>query len=95
LPKVRVDRRVGRLLENNVDWLKKLIARYKHWKRARDVLDTCGCITYCPHCNDILNECYGTLGSLVQERDRLLRGEYICKQCGLRKNSERSADHEF
>jgi hypothetical protein len=31
----------------------------------------------------------------VQERDRLLRGEYICKRCGLRKNSERSTGHEF
>ncbi len=29
------------------------------------------------------------LGALVQERDRLLRGEYICKRCGLRKDSER------
>ena len=27
--------------------------------------------------------------ALVQERDRLLRGEYICKRCGLRKDSER------
>jgi hypothetical protein len=24
-----------------------------------------------------------------------LRGEYICKRCGLRKNSERGTDHEF
>ena len=39
--------------------------------------------------HDIMSECYGTLGALVQERDRLLRGEYICKRCGLRKDSER------
>jgi hypothetical protein len=31
----------------------------------------------------------------VQERDRLLRGEYICKRCGLRKDSERSTNHDF
>ncbi len=34
--------------------------------------------------HDIMAECYGTLGALVQERDRLLRGEYICPRCGLR-----------
>ena len=45
--------------------------------------------------HEIMAECYGTLGALVQERDSLLHGEYICKRCGLRKNSERSADHEF
>ena len=26
--------------------------------------------------------------SLRQERDRLLKGEYICQHCGLRKNDE-------
>jgi hypothetical protein len=31
----------------------------------------------------------------VQERDRLLRGEYICNRCGLRKDSERSTNHDF
>ena len=45
--------------------------------------------------HDIMADCYGTLGALVQERDRLLRGEYICKRCGLRKNSEWGTDHEF
>ena len=38
--------------------------------------------------HDILAECYGTLGALVQERDRMLKGEYICQRCGLRKNDE-------
>ena len=45
--------------------------------------------------HDIMAACYGTLGALVQERDRLLRGEYICKRCGLRKDSERSTSHDF
>jgi hypothetical protein len=45
--------------------------------------------------HDIMAECYGTLGALVQERDSLLRGEYICKRCGLRKDSDRSANHDF
>lgn len=27
--------------------------------------------------------------------DRLLRGEYICKRCGLRKDSEWSTNHDF
>jgi len=38
--------------------------------------------------HDIMAECYGTIGALVQERDALLRGEFICKKCGLRKDSE-------
>ena len=45
--------------------------------------------------HDIMAECYGALGALVQERERLLRGEYICKRCGLRKDSERSTNHDF
>jgi|GEM_PF-2118102 len=32
---------------------------------------------------------------LKRERDSLLRGEYICKRCGLRKDSEQSANHDF
>lgn len=34
----------------------------------------------------ILNECIKTLESLVLERDRLLRGEFICSRCGLRQD---------
>ena len=41
----------------------------------------------------IMADCYGTLGALVQERDRLLqestglrRGECICIKCGLRQD---------
>ena len=45
--------------------------------------------------HDIMAECYGMIGALVQERDRLLRGEFICQRCLLRKDGERSADHEF
>jgi hypothetical protein len=43
----------------------------------------------------IIAECYGALGALVQERDQLLRGEFICKKCGLRKNSEHQNEHNF
>lgn len=42
--------------------------------------------------HDIMAQCYGTIGALVQERDRLLRGEFICQRCGLRKDAVRSAD---
>ena len=45
--------------------------------------------------HDIMAECYGTLGALVQERDRLLRGEYICKKCLLRKDSEHGLDESW
>jgi hypothetical protein len=45
--------------------------------------------------HNLLAECYGTIGALVQERDRLIRGEFICQRCGLRKDGERSTEHEF
>ncbi len=32
---------------------------------------------------------------LREENERLKRGEFICQRCGLRKDSERSTDHEF
>ena len=38
--------------------------------------------------HSIMADCYGTIGSLVSERDRLLRGEYICQKCGLRQDGE-------
>ena len=66
--------------------VERLMKRCQIGVGGRNALDTA---------HDIMAECYGTLGALVQERDRLLRGEYICKRCGLRKNSERSTDHDF
>ena len=38
--------------------------------------------------HSIMADCYGTIGALVSERDRLLRGEYICQKCGLRQDGE-------
>lgn len=58
-----------------MDWLKKLIARYRNWKREREVIDTCGCITYCPHCGDILND-----NSEWRSGDDST-GTYRCKAC--------------
>ena len=43
----------------------------------------------------ILAECYGVLGALVQERDQLLRGEFICKKCSLRKDADHQISHQF
>lgn len=64
----------------------KLMKRCQIGVGGRGALDTA---------HDIMAECYGTIGALVQERDRLLRGEFICQRCGLRKDIERSTDHEF
>lgn len=58
-----------------MNWLKKLIARYRHWKREREVIDTCGCVTYCPHCGDILND-----NSEWRSGDDST-GTYRCKAC--------------
>ena len=32
---------------------------------------------------------------MATEIEKLRRGEFICKRCGLRKDAERSAAHEF
>jgi hypothetical protein len=66
--------------------VERLMKRCQIGVGGRNALDTA---------HDIMAECYGMLGALVQERDRLLRGEYICKRCGLRKDSERSTNHDF
>lgn len=66
--------------------VERLMRRCQIGVGGRNALDTA---------HNIMAECYGTLGALVQERDRLLRGEYICKRCGLRKDSERSTNHDF
>lgn len=56
-------------------WLKKLIARYKQLKREQAVIDTCGCITYCPACGDILND----NSEMIDGDDDT--GTYRCKAC--------------
>jgi len=66
--------------------VERLMKRCQIGVGGRNAIDTA---------HDIMAECYGTLGALVQERDGLLRGEYICKRCGLRKDSERSTNHDF
>ena len=45
--------------------------------------------------NNIMAECYGTLGALLKERNELLRGEYICNKCLLRKDGEAGFDGSF
>lgn len=68
------------------DEAEKLMKRCQIGFRGRNALDDA---------HNLLAECYGTIGALVQERDRLLRGEFICQRCGIRKDSDRSTDHEF
>ena len=60
------------------DEVERLMERCQIALGGRNALDTA---------HDIMAECYGMLGALLQERDSLLRGEYICSRCGLRKNS--------
>ena len=38
--------------------------------------------------NDLHADCYGALGALLNEVQAIRRGEFICSQCGLRKDSE-------
>lgn len=66
--------------------VEKLMKRCQNGVGGRNALD---------EAHSIMAECYGTLGALVQERDRLLRNEYICRKCGLRKDSEHERTHDF
>jgi hypothetical protein len=68
------------------DKVGRLMKRCQYGVGGRNALDDA---------HSILAECYGTLGALVQQRDELLRGEYICKRCGLRKNSCHQSTHDF
>ena len=43
------------------------------------------------HFEDLQALCLGMANYI----DRLLRGEYICKRCQLRKDSEPSTNHDF
>lgn len=43
------------------------------------------------HFEDLQALCLG----MADHIDKLRRGEFICKRCGLRKDSERSTEHEF
>lgn len=45
--------------------------------------------------HDLLAACYGILGALVQERDRLARGECICVRCGRRQPGVSSGGPDF
>lgn len=66
--------------------VERLMKRCQIGVGGRNALDTA---------HDIMAECYGVLGALVQERDRLLRGEYICRRCGIRKSSEHGDCPDF
>ena len=37
-------------------WVQRVVRRYRVWKRERDIILTCGCVCYCPHCGDPLND---------------------------------------
>ncbi len=36
--------------------IKKFLAKLKQKRREKRVIKSCGCICYCPHCKDILND---------------------------------------
>ncbi len=45
--------------------------------------------------HNIMAECYGIIGALVCERDRLLRGESICVKCGIRQSGKHDDNCKF
>lgn len=39
-----------------IEWIVEKLTVYKRKKREKKVLYDCGCVCFCPHCGDILND---------------------------------------
>lgn len=52
-----------------------LLTRFRRWLRERRVMSKCGCVCYCPHCRDILND-----SARILDTDPLV--VYVCGSCG-------------
>jgi hypothetical protein len=63
--------------EGPCSWVQRLVRRWRWARRERDIIQTCGCVTYCPKCHDMLNDQACWLAS----NDEGL-GTYKCKLCG-------------
>ncbi len=70
--------------------VEQLVARCRLWSELR-----VGEALALDDAHEIMAECYVTLGALVQERDRLARGECICAGCGLRQPGVGQGDPGF
>lgn len=58
-------------------WVQRLVRRWWWTRRERDIIQTCGCVTYCPKCHDMLND---QAYWLTSNGEGL--GTYKCKLCG-------------
>ncbi len=56
--------------------LRGFLARRRARRRIRRILDTCGCVAYCPGCRDPLND------QATWREDDDGRGVYGCSRCG-------------
>ena len=54
--------------------VKNYIAKIKRFFREERVIRECGCIVYCPECNEILNDT-----AKYKEKDYV--GTYTCSKC--------------
>lgn len=57
--------------------IERWIALWKLKRRERRIMETCGCVTYCPKCKDPLNDQAHWLASNGEGR-----GTYRCSPCG-------------
>lgn len=70
-------RKLREKMEGKCGLLTRFIRRWKWSRRERDVIQTCGCVTYCPKCHDILNDQAYWLESNGEGL-----GTYKCRLCG-------------
>ena len=57
--------------------LHSLVRRYLLWRRERRIIESCGCVTFCPKCKDPLNDQATWLASNGEGL-----GTYKCNKCG-------------
>ena len=57
--------------------LRQMVSRFVMRSRERGIIRDCGCVTYCPKCNDPLNDQAYWLASNGEGL-----GTYKCKVCG-------------
>ena len=57
----------------------KMIAKFFKETREEKILEECGCVCYCPNCDEPLNDCSDCKD--ISEGEGLY--EYVCNECNV------------
>ena len=59
------------------NFVSKVVESFKFWRRKRDIVSKCGCVSFCPFCGDPLNDQATWLDPNWDGH-----GRYRCNKCG-------------